>query len=76
MMRRAVRAEKELRAARCHRAQQAVCLAGDQLRRLGGFLERRAEIAGHGRIADLVEDIDVSGVKRRSDILITAPTRF
>lgn len=35
-----------------------------------------AEIAGHGRIADLVEDIDVSGVKRRSDIFITAPTRF
>ncbi|MCC2594431.1 2-amino-4-hydroxy-6-hydroxymethyldihydropteridine diphosphokinase [Tessaracoccus sp. OS52] len=34
------------------------------------------EIAGHGRIAELVEDVDASGVRRRDDIVITAPTRF
>lgn len=35
-----------------------------------------AELAGHGRIADLVEDIDTAGVRRRDDIAIAAPTRF
>ncbi|TRY18564.1 2-amino-4-hydroxy-6-hydroxymethyldihydropteridine diphosphokinase [Tessaracoccus rhinocerotis] len=34
------------------------------------------EIAGHGRIAELVEDVDVSGVRRRDDIMISAPTGF
>lgn len=35
-----------------------------------------AELAGHGPIAELVERLDTSGVQRRDDISITAPTRF
>lgn len=35
-----------------------------------------AEIAGHGRVAELVEDLDTAGVTRRDDVVITAATRF
>lgn len=35
-----------------------------------------AELEGHGPIADLIEDVDVSGVKRRDDIDIQANTGF
>lgn len=35
-----------------------------------------AEIAGHGPVADLIDDVDTSGVARRGDIVINANTGF
>lgn len=34
------------------------------------------EIAGHGRIADLVHEVDTSGMIRRDDIVIATPNSF
>lgn len=39
-------------------------------------IEPDGAIEGHGRVADLVKDVDTSGVRRRDDIVITAATRF
>lgn len=39
-------------------------------------IDPQGEIAGHGRIADLVEGVDVSGVQRRDDVVIAAPGKF
>lgn len=37
-------------------------------------IDPNAEIEGHGRIADLVEDVDTSEVQLRPDIVITVPS--
>lgn len=39
-------------------------------------IDPHGEIAGHGRVADLVEDVDTSGVTRRDDIVIATPNSF
>lgn len=39
-------------------------------------IEPEGEIAGYGRIADLVEEVDTDGVVRRDDIVISAPSKF
>ena len=39
-------------------------------------VDPNGEIAGHGPIAELIDDVDVSGVLRRDDIVITANTGF
>ncbi len=39
-------------------------------------IDPEGEIAGHGRIADLVEEVDAAGIVRRDDIVIQATTRF
>lgn len=39
-------------------------------------IDPNAEIAGHGPIADLIDDVDVSGVVRRDDIVINTNTGF
>ena len=38
-------------------------------------IDPTGEIAGQGSIAELVEDLDVSGVQRRDDIVIVNPTQ-
>ncbi|WP_331715730.1 hypothetical protein [Tessaracoccus coleopterorum] len=39
-------------------------------------VDPNGEIAGHGPIAELVDDLDVSGIVRRDDIVISANTGF
>ena len=39
-------------------------------------IDPKGEIAGHGPIAELIDDVDVSGVVRRADIVINANTGF
>lgn len=39
-------------------------------------IDPNAEIAGHGPIAELVDDLDISTVTRRDDIVINASTGF
>lgn len=39
-------------------------------------IDPNGEIAGHGPIAELIDDVDVSGVLRRDDIVIDASTGF
>ena len=39
-------------------------------------IDPNAEIAGHGPIAELIDDLDTSTVKRRDDIVINASTGF
>ena len=39
-------------------------------------IDPKAEIAGHGPIADLLDEVDTSTVVRRDDIVITANTGF
>ena len=39
-------------------------------------IDPQAEIAGHGRAAELVKHVDVTGVHRRDDVVITSPRRF
>ncbi|MHA6525892.1 2-amino-4-hydroxy-6-hydroxymethyldihydropteridine diphosphokinase [Tessaracoccus sp. G1721] len=39
-------------------------------------IDPNAEIAGHGPIADLVEELDTSTVTRRDDVVVTAATGF
>ncbi len=39
-------------------------------------IDPNGEIAGHGPIADLVDDVDTKGVVRRDDIVINANTGF
>ena len=39
-------------------------------------IDPQGEIAGHGPIAELIDDVDVSGVVRRADIVINANTGF
>lgn len=38
-------------------------------------IDPMGEIAGHGRIAELVEDVDTSGLTRRDDIVIVNPAQ-
>lgn len=39
-------------------------------------IDPNAEIAGHGKIADLLDEVDTSTVSRRDDIVISANTGF
>lgn len=39
-------------------------------------IDPNAEIAGHGPIAELIDDVDVTGITRRDDIVISASTGF
>ena len=39
-------------------------------------IDPKGEIAGHGPIAELIDDVDVSGVVRRAGIVINANTGF
>lgn len=39
-------------------------------------IDPNGEIAGHGPIAELIDDVDASGVIRRDDIVISANTGF
>lgn len=39
-------------------------------------IDPNGEIAGHGPIAELIDDVDVSGILRRDDIVIDASTGF
>jgi 2-amino-4-hydroxy-6-hydroxymethyldihydropteridine diphosphokinase len=39
-------------------------------------IDPAAEIAGHGRVVDLLDEVDTSTVTRRDDVVVTAATGF